>query len=80
MNPPDIEICKMTCRTGCGTASAAYAQPDRRFDCIDEPGHFPVLCIEINLPVLGDRIAKGFMPGLLLRFKFTIPDTRENKN
>jgi hypothetical protein len=63
---PDVEIREMACRTGCSTASAAQAQPDRRFDCVNEPGHFPVIRIEINLPVFTDRIAKGFHTGFIL--------------
>jgi len=64
MDPPDVEIREMTCRTGCSAASAAHAQPDRRFDLVDEPSYFPVIRIEINLPVLTDRVTKGFHPDL----------------
>jgi len=66
MHPSDIEFCKMSGRTGCSAAPASHAQADGRFKGIDEPGHFPVVCIEINLPVLGDRVAERFHAEFIL--------------
>jgi hypothetical protein len=65
MDQPDVEIREMAGRTGGSAASAAHAEPDRRFSFVDKPGHFPVIRIEINLPVFADRIAKRFHPALL---------------